>query len=162
LSGTLYIYADDVLLLNAHNINEETNDIINRDVSKIIDFFKYKRLLINKVKTTYMIIHRPYQNIHDGDEILIENHFSMKRTKYAKYLGLVIDENLNFEELVLKYSIPYLLKLRIWSIPLHLNGLFDVTSGIRISFLHDFPMNFFKNTANSFSFMVIASKKKHQ
>jgi len=98
LSGTLYIYADDVLLLNSHNINEEINDIISKDVSKIIDFFKFKRLLINKAKTTYMIIHSPYQNIHDGDEILIENHFSMKRTKYAKYLGLVIDENLNFEE----------------------------------------------------------------
>lgn len=75
--------------LNAHNINEEINDIISRDLSKIIDFFKFKRLLINKAKTMYVIMHSPYQNIHDGDEILIENHFLMKRTKYAKYLGLI-------------------------------------------------------------------------
>lgn len=98
INGTLYLYADDALVLNAHDKNEKIDNVVKNDVSKIVEFLNSKRLAINENKTTYMIIHSPYQKISDNDEIVINDRFIMKRSRTAKYLGLVLDENLKFDE----------------------------------------------------------------
>jgi hypothetical protein len=98
LNGTLYMYADDALILNVHNKKDEIDEIVSNDVKSIIEFFQFKKLALNELKTNYMIIHSPYQKISDGNEIVVDEHFIMKRTRIAKYLGLILDENLKFDE----------------------------------------------------------------
>jgi hypothetical protein len=98
LNGTLYLYADDALILNTHEKNDQIDGIVRNDVRKVIDFLNTKRLALNETKTTYMIIHSPYQKLSDSDEITVNDHFTMKRCTTAKYLGLVLDEHLKFDE----------------------------------------------------------------
>ena len=98
LTGTLYLYADDALILNVHDKNDKIDEIVRNDVKKVIDFLIFKRLALNENKTTYMILHSPYQKLNDSDEIIINDHFVMKRNRTAKYLGLVLDEHLKFDE----------------------------------------------------------------
>lgn len=98
LNGTLYLYADDALILNIHNKSDNIEQIVRNDVIKIIDFLNVKKLALNKPKTTYMIIHSPFQKLNDADEILINEHFTIKKTSTSKYLGLILDEHLKFDE----------------------------------------------------------------
>ena len=42
-------------------------------------------------------MHSPYQKLNDAEEIVINDNFTMKRAKTAKYLGLVLDEHLKFD-----------------------------------------------------------------
>lgn len=98
LKGTLYMYADDALILNVHNKNDVIDDIVRNDVRSITDFLNTKKLALNEKKTTYMIIHSPYQKLNDANEIFINDDFVMERTRTAKYLGLILDENLKFDD----------------------------------------------------------------
>jgi hypothetical protein len=98
LNGILYLYADDVLLLNVHDKDDDIEEIVRKDVLEIIKFLTDKQLALNENKTVYLIMHSAFQKLNDGNEIAINENFIMKRTKSAKYLGLILDENLKFDE----------------------------------------------------------------
>jgi len=66
-----------------------------------------------------MIIHSLYQKLRDADEIIIDDHFIMKRHKTARYLGLVLDEHCKLLESKLTSSAGILWRMRN-KLPIHI------------------------------------------
>ena len=101
------MYADDCVLMNIHNINESVEPKICDDMKQIINFLNAKKLILNVKKTKFMIIHSSatkadeIQNIDikssDNDDFKINGEYRIERTQEMKYLGLIIDEKLNWE-----------------------------------------------------------------
>lgn len=124
LNGNLYLYADDVLLMNENDKSESVEIKIKQDLNIIYNFLISKRMSLNKAKTFYMIVHSPYMKINDNDSIVVRDGFSINRHRNAKYLGLYIDDNLKWDihgqqlESKLSSTVGILWKLRN-RLPIH-------------------------------------------
>ena len=100
------IYADDTTLLLANkNIHTLYSDLCS-ELSIINNWIKYNRLKLNIAKTKYIL----FQNrsiTNTLPPILLEGTL-IERVKYSKFLGVYIDEYLNWnnhiEEVCLKLS----------------------------------------------------------
>jgi len=91
------IFADDTnIFINASNLiklNRDCQDAIDR----ISDWMLANRLTVNYEKTNYMIF-SPNKQLKDSSvlELTIDN-FKIKKVTSIKYLGIYIDENLNWK-----------------------------------------------------------------
>ena len=91
------IFADDTnIFINASNLiklNRNCQDAIDR----ISDWMLANRLTVNYEKTNYMIF-SPNKQLKDSSvlELTIDN-FKIKKVTSIKYLGIYIDENLNWK-----------------------------------------------------------------
>ena len=99
--GKIFMFADDCILLNEHEIEEPVSKKIEKDMFKIINFINYRGLILNANKTSYMICHSKYNKVPDENEISIkidnERKFDINRVYKARYLGLMLYCNLNWE-----------------------------------------------------------------
>ena len=98
----LNLFADDtVVYCTGKNINE-TVENVNNDLVKLVNWLKYKKLKLNINKTKALVITLK-RNKHCGD-IKIENEI-IEKVESVKYLGVVIDNRLNFNnhlEMIIK------------------------------------------------------------
>jgi len=104
LNGKLFLFADDSVLINIHKTNEKVNEVICNDMKIIINFLNDKKLILNTEKTNFMILQQPGTRAdetrkieiesNDTDRIKIIGKYSISE---ARYLGLIIDENLKWE-----------------------------------------------------------------
>jgi hypothetical protein len=104
VTGRLYLYADDCVLVNVHDIQDPVQDAISKDMTIIMNYLNSQRLILNVNKTNFIIFHSAYLTINDPNEIQIQNattngnsQFCIKRKNKIKYLGLMMDENLKWE-----------------------------------------------------------------
>ena len=96
------MYADDTNLLSticnfqctttpnvspAHNINEE--------LQKVSDWLAVNKLSLNVDKTKFMIFHTKQKNLNQIPEIKINDKL-IERVESFKFLGVIIDQNLNW------------------------------------------------------------------
>ena len=87
------MYADDTTL---YSRNFPANDTINREFHKVFNWFCVNKLSLNIDKTKFMIFHNRNKNITQLiPEISINDHTISRVTKF-NFLGIVIDENLNW------------------------------------------------------------------
>jgi hypothetical protein len=107
LNGKIFLFADDCVLLNVHEMKENIEVKVCKDMKKIIEYLSSKKLMMNEKKTNFMIIHSAAMKVEDSREIKIEANegvdgscesFIIKRVETAKYLGLIIDECLKWEQ----------------------------------------------------------------
>lgn len=108
LNGKIFLYADDCVLLNFHDKNETVDTKIKSDMKLVINFLNYQELVLNDTKTFYMIFNSLRSKITEDDIITIKEEetdvfklagiYTIKRTNNFKYLGLILDESLNFVE----------------------------------------------------------------
>lgn len=91
-----FSFVDDTVLVYSERSLEELESTINADLLYYSDWLRYNRLSINVDKTVYMCIRQKNKPFH---EIQVKfDDISLDRVKQHKYLGLYIDERLNWEK----------------------------------------------------------------
>lgn len=96
LNGKVFLYADDAVLVNSHDRTEKIEDKITHDLNTILNFLEAQRMFLNFDKTDYVIFHSPFIKISDSSTIKIGNN-TIKRVECVKYLGLIMDQHLKWE-----------------------------------------------------------------
>jgi len=107
LCGKLFLYADDCILVNFHEQQEQIESKICNDMKLIINYFCRQSLILNQSKTNFIIFHSSNLKVNDPDEILIEScnqdtlsiagSYLIKRVDKVKYLGLILDLHLKWD-----------------------------------------------------------------
>ena len=90
------LFADDTVIYYAHKDIEWSSQAIQYDLQNIVSWMDTNKLTINTMKTQYMIIsghHKKYDDI----DLQIKNS-PIIRTKAYKYLGVKIDQHLNYSQ----------------------------------------------------------------
>ena len=93
-------FADDTLIYHPINDLKNIENWINTQIQNVINWMKVNMLKLNLTKTNYMIFthktpkYKQLNNFkfHGNSDYLIENK------SHCKYLGLIIDNRLNWKE----------------------------------------------------------------
>ena len=93
---TFYLFADDT------NIYYESNDlsnlikIVNKELRLVKKWLDANKLSLNIDKTNYIIFHFSSVNVPSGPDIKVRKKH-IKRVKFVKFLGLLLDEHLSWK-----------------------------------------------------------------
>lgn len=107
VNGKILLYADDCVLINVHKLHEQVEPKICEDMKIIMKFLNKQKLILNESKTNVMIFHSTQARIQKPDNITIQlendndehsKSITINRMMKTKYLGLIIDENLKWDE----------------------------------------------------------------
>lgn len=93
LNGTLFMYADDIVLVYAATTTEELQGKMNEDLVQLHCWMNEHKLTVNIQKTKYMLFNESSRirwTLSYGDE-------SIERVDYFKYLGVWLDSDLKWE-----------------------------------------------------------------
>lgn len=88
----IVMYADDTLIFTEGESDQQCHETLMRDLENINKWLKMNKLKLNESKTKIMEINTNNEFIYQINNVKIE------RVKQMKYLGFIIDENLNFKE----------------------------------------------------------------
>ncbi len=105
----LIVYADDTTISGSLNIlsqqaeTGELNNVINTELTKINDWLKVNKLSLNIGKTKFMIFHTPQKRKIPKLDLRI-NNTSIEQVRYFDFLGIVLNENLNWTDHINKIS----------------------------------------------------------
>lgn len=97
-NGQLFLFADDALQINIHEKVEPTSNlaVIKSDMTKILDFFTQRKLILNSSKTNFMVFSSPARKVKFPQSIEIASNLTIHRVEFTKYLGLYIHEHLSW------------------------------------------------------------------
>lgn len=102
LNGKISLYADDIAIFYSNNDSNIKTNILN-DLLKIENWCENNKFYLNENKCYYLTTEQKNDNLS-----LKINNKEIKKVNHYKYLGLIIDKNLNFKEhinyLILKIS----------------------------------------------------------
>lgn len=88
-----------MVVTKAKNVNVAIQNI-NDDLNRLYEWFNFKKLKLNVDKTDWMMITKD-DNIRSNNQYEIKIGTEIiKRVNSMKYLGILIDEKLNFAEQV--------------------------------------------------------------
>ena len=119
----IILFADDTTLLYSHPDIATKINLINKELSEICNWFKANKLSVNASKTNYMMLGTSnttnkytYGNVESSDDgrtdidintgehttitqkiNVIFDDVSLERVNSTKFLGVIIDENLNWK-----------------------------------------------------------------
>ena len=102
------IYADDtnltttIELATRQNPDIDLNTVLNAELSKISDWLKTNKLSLNVKKSKYIIFHMPQKKVNPLQ--LIMNNTEISRVINFDFLGLTLNENLNWKPHIDKIS----------------------------------------------------------
>ena len=92
------LYADDTNIFHCCEDIQQLCDIINRELVGVVQWFKSNRLSVNLKKTNFIIFGNSAKiKKIKNCEIILDN-VKILRTETAKFLGVVIDENLTWKD----------------------------------------------------------------
>ena len=90
-------FADDTnLILSGPNPNELIKKA-NIELEKMNNYLSANKLIINTKKSSYMLFKPQRKKVEIQEKLLIDTT-EITRVKKARYLGIIIDEKLNFKE----------------------------------------------------------------
>lgn len=90
------LFADDALIYTVGHSRVEINDKLNSQMKEVEEWLKLNRLKLNADKTKVMLIRGiRKKTLENNIEIHIENK-KLEVVSELKYLGVIIDKNLNF------------------------------------------------------------------
>ena len=119
--GKFTLYADDTCIFYEDSDIVRLQNYVNSDLKKISNWLNSNKLLLNMEKTCYMLFKKRNQNKDFELNIAINNSI-IKKVSSVKYLGVNIDDKLNFKQ----HSINVIRKIRKNSIILrHFQNIFD-------------------------------------
>lgn len=100
IKGKLFLFADDAVLINVHNKCDNQNDeilrVIQNDMKPILNFFNQRGMILNALKTNYMVFTSSFDKTEFPHEMALTPNLVIKRVRTFKYLGLIIDEHLRW------------------------------------------------------------------
>ena len=93
------MFADDTNLFSSHSNIKDLFNNVNLELSKIVVWFKAKKLSLNEGKTKYTFFHKFSQkdNIPLKLHSLAINEKVIERTTSIKFLGILLDEHLSWK-----------------------------------------------------------------
>ena len=90
------LFADDTYLMLSETNLKELESRVNEEFKNLNEWFCRNKLSVNYSKTKFMIINKiPHKSIDEPFKIAL-NGAVLERTESAKYLGVFIDEKLNW------------------------------------------------------------------
>ena len=95
------LFADDSNLFVSHKDLATLFIIANNQILRLNEWFLANKLSINLDKTNYMIFKPSNKLIHDIENLRLQIKFGsviIERTSCTKYLGIHMDENLNWQK----------------------------------------------------------------
>lgn len=95
LSADVYMYADDIVLLYNTDNYADLEVEINNDLVSFSNWAYMHKLTVNVTKTKYMIF-KTFNNALNLNLHL--NNIPVERVYQFKHLGLIIDQNLNWDD----------------------------------------------------------------
>lgn len=90
------LFADDTVLFVAGDNINECFDIMNAELSNFSEWLRWKKLQLNVNKTKCMIV--TTRRIHNYSGSVQIDGEEIERVETIKYLGVMLDEKLNFNE----------------------------------------------------------------
>lgn len=96
LNGDLSLYADDTSLFYFGHSIDSIIPVVQADLNLVNDWFKSNLLTINTSKTCYVIFSAKNKTIPNNIELKINNEQIQRKNK-EKYLGLILDNYLNWK-----------------------------------------------------------------
>lgn len=94
LHATYFSFADDTVLVYTGTDQETLQTQINLDISRYQNWLYSNKLKINIEKTKYMVFKQKNKIVDNLDISL--NGISIERVSWTKYLGLVVDDKLDW------------------------------------------------------------------
>ena len=88
------LYADDTCIYISGSDINALFDVLNIELASLLEWLNANRLTLNVEKTFYMLFHR--KRIKTDNLKLIIGQSMLKQTSQCKYLGLIIDNKLNW------------------------------------------------------------------
>lgn len=89
------LFADDTLLTTEHEDPMVAAQLMNEDLQRISQYFASLKLKLNVNKTKYMVIGSENNNMNFNITI---GGVEIERVSVMKYLGVKVDDQLNFDE----------------------------------------------------------------
>ena len=102
----VWLFADDTAL---YMVNNDLQTLLSGIKEKIENLYKWctcSKLTINSEKTHFILFHTVNKPIPNNLTEIVTTQASIKRVTEIKYLGLVLDEKLNYNEHVQSISNP--------------------------------------------------------
>ena len=88
------MFADDACFTFGHACSKFLEDSVNVELVKISKWFSSNKLTLNVDKTCFLLIHRKREQISLGLKL---NGTSLAQKNEIKYLGVTIDQKLNWK-----------------------------------------------------------------
>ena len=88
-------FADDTCLLNIKDSVKQINKVVNKDLKFLVQWLNANRISLNVAKTEIVIFRRKKKHL-DCDLNLNSCGEKLKLSNYVTYLGIYLDEYLNW------------------------------------------------------------------
>ena len=92
------MYADDTALMYSSNDPEDMSQVLNNDLNTLGMWFQRNQLTLNVKKTNFMIVGTNQRLKKFADIQIGINGDGILRTQTFKYLGIILDETLSFND----------------------------------------------------------------
>lgn len=103
--GKILQYADDTVLLLSHSDIQEATRILQIDIHKLVKWFADNHIFVNVEKTKLICFRNPHKQVQLNQKIFIHpinckncQCHPLEFEKTTKYLGLVFDEHLSWNQ----------------------------------------------------------------
>ena len=93
------MFADDTNLFYTHSDKQKLFSTMNEELASIDQWFTSNKLSLNANKTKYSFFHKPSKKDDIPlrlPKLTVSNHV-IERQEFIKFLGVLLDEKLNFE-----------------------------------------------------------------
>ena len=102
LQSKILLYADDAVLFYADSNIGNVSTVLNKDLKQLQSWTHHNKLFINPVKTECVFFGTQQRiasaSLSDGPFSLFLGDKPINQAQYYKYLGVLIDANLNFKQ----------------------------------------------------------------
>ena len=100
---TFFLFADDTnIYFESKNLHDLEN-VINMELKQLSLWLKVNRLALNITKTNFLIFHSTQRNLNHNVTLKLDKK-AINQKDNIKYLGVIIDCNLNWKQHILTVS----------------------------------------------------------
>ena len=99
---SLNMYADDMTIYHSAKDPSEVRETLEEDLCDIQSWIDENKLRLNVAKTQLMVLYRKGMRQFAQRVSVIHHGVHIAQQKWVKYLGMVIDENLNWDKHITK------------------------------------------------------------
>lgn len=92
------LFADDALIYATEYSSTEINDKLNRQMEKVDEWIKMNKLCVNVEKTMVMLVRGVRKKVNEENLKIKLRSMELEVVTENKYLGIIIDKNLNFSK----------------------------------------------------------------
>ena len=93
---SFYLFADDTNIYFESDSLNKLQEVVNRELKHVKKWLDANKLAVNVDKTNFIIFHSPQSTLDQTVSIKIGKEH-VKQAKYVKFLGLLLDKNLNWK-----------------------------------------------------------------